>query len=138
MINFYNEFIEAMGYYDDMVYCMDELDDLFHGMTPTEIIKSVDADFNVYAEYFTHDGMHFISLYSDWDLVEHIKDNGFADEFVMWLLDEEYIKIDVNDYGTWLEVDDFPIRDEFITEESLTRDEVVDFLVDNLYKLVYL
>lgn len=131
MINLYNDFIEDMAYYDDRIYFMDEFDYLFDGMTPTEIIRSVDGDFNVHGEYFTHDGYRWISLFSDADLVDYI----MADEFIEWLLDEEFITIFIDESGTKLNLEGSPIFGGYISEESLTRDEVIDFLVDNLDRL---
>jgi len=60
------------GYFSDL-YCydMDSIDDLLHGIEPSEILIMVGQDFNIHHDYFRFDGYgHLESLYQ----VEYYKE----------------------------------------------------------------
>ena len=52
-IDMVNELDSWNGYADDFrCYYMEELDDLFYGLKPTELLEKITSDFSVYDDYF--------------------------------------------------------------------------------------
>lgn len=69
-VNSYDGSLDHLGFYE-----MDALDELFHGTSPTDLLRMTDDHFNVYDDYFICDSLGFINSYSHWDLADLMTDN---------------------------------------------------------------
>lgn len=102
LIELWNEYCDDNYCSDQRVYQMDELDELLHGCTATEILESVDSDFSTYDDYFIKDDYDLLESHSDVfdivdidELTDYIIDNsdseygfGFVGGFSCYELDE--------------------------------------------------
>lgn len=80
LVSIHNEYCDAVNYYDDRYYYMDDFNELFYGKNPLEILDAVESDFNTNDEYFTFDGYGYATStsYPDIDIetiAEYIDDN---------------------------------------------------------------
>lgn len=100
-----NQFCEANRYYDDIIYPMSEFDMMECNSTPTEVLNSVDADFNINDDYFK-------STVFGWSSADYPYDEGWFDEnaIVNWLMGSE------NDCGID-ELEEY-FHDEWLNEIS--------------------
>ena len=55
VVSAWNRYCEENSYYDDMVYTMDEFDDLMYGLKPSEIVAKLDSSFDVTENFFAWD-----------------------------------------------------------------------------------
>lgn len=55
VVSAWNRYCDEVSYFDDMVYTMDEFDDLMYGLKPSEIVAKLDSDFDVTENFFTWD-----------------------------------------------------------------------------------
>lgn len=83
LVSVHNEYCDAVNYYDDRYYFMDEFDELFYGKSPLEILDAVENDFSTNDEYFTFNGYGYATStsYPDIDIetiAEYIDDNDNA------------------------------------------------------------
>lgn len=56
LVTVWNEFCEADSRYDDIIECMENLDDYLYGLKPSEILDRVDSDFSTSDDYFSESG----------------------------------------------------------------------------------
>lgn len=89
-VELWNEYCDNNRYYDERIYGMDELDDLYMDSTPSEILNlAYGNDFNPRSYYFRHTGYGLESAdYPDgWMEFDDIKD---------WLIDN-YDRLDIEE-----------------------------------------
>ena len=55
VVSAWNRYCEENSYYDDMVYTMEEFDDLMYGLKPSEIVARLDSSFDVTEKFFAWD-----------------------------------------------------------------------------------
>lgn len=64
---------ETGDLFDEAIYDMGELDDLYAGIQPSEFAMMLSRDFNIHHDYFTFDGYgHIVSLDS-YKLEKHLE-----------------------------------------------------------------
>lgn len=90
LVYVWNEYCDRVNYYDDCIYSMDELDEIFIGQDVTYILNRVffgsdqfnsDSSFNPNRDYFTFNG------YGNLVSLECIGYNEYADKFMYSGLD---------------------------------------------------
>lgn len=70
--NVSNEYDEVVCCYDDVIYRMDEFDDVFQGVTPTDIAKRIlGEDFSLDDDYFVFT-IYGIESFSRFNLINYV------------------------------------------------------------------
>ena len=70
--NVSNEYNEVVCCYDDVIYRMDEFDNVFQGWTPTDIAKRIlGEDFSLDDDYFVFT-IYGIESFSRFNLINHV------------------------------------------------------------------
>lgn len=110
IIEIYNEYVAEVNYYDDMVYRMEEFDDLFHGVSPSDIIRDVDRDFNLMADYFMFDGNRYISLFDAIDVVNELDNHYIDDLYHEYVLDNYVDEVELDEIGPNCLVENSPLE----------------------------
>lgn len=95
LVYMWNDYCDDVRYYDDRIYMMDELDDLFCGCSPTEVLdKCRDVDTS---DDFWKDTIYGVKSISDVedeididDLIDWIIEKGHSDNADINELLEEY------------------------------------------------
>lgn len=90
-LGYYVEFLEEMGYYDDIPYLMDDFNELHNGVEPWEVARRIHfGEFNPTDEYWKYNGYGNLESMSEYELVAEMNDNM---EFFEWynekLVEEE-------------------------------------------------
>lgn len=94
LVNVWNEYCDRVNCFDDRIYSMDELDEIFCGQDATYILNraffghdqwSDDSAFNPNREYFTFNG------YGNLISIDCIGWNEYADKFMCDYIDEDAI-----------------------------------------------
>ena len=99
IVGIHNEYCDANNDPDARIYCMDELDEILDGKTPTQILMMMHfGNFNPMDEYFRFDGYGNLEstdfpenwIYLD-DIVDYIIDNNDSlnDDRIEEILTEE-------------------------------------------------
>lgn len=103
-VNLWNEYCDARDYCDDRIGGMDEFDDLFYGLSPLEIVRRLNSDFNPNHAWFYFDGWGDVCSTNDPeadviqqdDIAEYIDesgdslyDSGIAELLEIWDEDDE-------------------------------------------------
>ena len=96
LVAVHNEYCEKVNYYDDMIYYMEELDELLHDMTPLEILSETrDVDSNdIWIHYNGYGNLESTYFPKDWmyldDIADYIVENDDAlhNDDIRNLLDE--------------------------------------------------
>lgn len=78
LVAVHNEYCDYVGYYDDIIYYMCELDELMCGLTPLEILDRCD-DIDTSDDYF-HDTLYGVESISD--PYDYIYIGDIADEMI--------------------------------------------------------
>lgn len=102
LVAIHNEFIQCMRYDEDWIYSMEELDDIWAGRKPLEILNDVSDDFNPNHDWVKFNGYgQAVSSYWAIDLVEDVtelrdiakycveNDDGLGDCGIRDILDED-------------------------------------------------
>lgn len=120
LVAVHNEYCEGANYMDDWCYNMCELDEILSGATPTEIINSLNSDFNTNDGYFYYDGYANLSSFS-WYGDSPIDVTAIAD----------YILDDGDDFGV-SEIENF-----IAEHENDEEDEDQGLTNENKYDIIY-
>lgn len=85
LVRIHNDYCDTSKFYDNMVYLMDEFDDLFGNCSPWELVRMAfyGHEFNPNHDYFTFNGYGNLESF-----------NG---------LNAEYCPIDVEDIATYMD-----------------------------------
>lgn len=84
MLSDYNEYLSENGF--ETYFPMEELNDVLAGFTPMEIVqKTYFGNFNYSDEYCAYNGYENIDSFSEYQLVEEMKENR---EFLRWYVRE--------------------------------------------------
>lgn len=54
-VDLWDDYCEAQNYYDDQIERMEDFNDLFYGMSPLDIIRRLDGDFDPNDDWFYFD-----------------------------------------------------------------------------------
>lgn len=88
----FNFFMNELGYYDNMVFGADEIDE--HFVSPYDALRSAHfGSFNLYYDYFTYNGSgNIISIHErdldyymmdyESDIIELLEDRGELEEYI--------------------------------------------------------
>lgn len=110
IIEVHNEYVVEVNCPDDKVYGMEEFDDLFDGVSPLDIIRNVDRDFNTMADYFMFDGSRYISLFDEVDVITEL-DNHYIDSyFHEYVLDNYVDEVELDEIGPNCLVENSPLE----------------------------
>ena len=77
----WNEYCDSVKYYDDRIYFMGDLDDLFYGCSASDLLRALDSDFSLNDDYFreTIYGLSSFDCVLDYidldDLADYIVEN---------------------------------------------------------------
>ena len=100
IVGIWNDYCDDVKYFDDKIYSMDLFDELCEGLTPSQIVGGLAADFRSYDSWFK-DGIYGYDSVDDvWihidieDLVDWIIDNGISDNSEIKDLLDEYAEGD--------------------------------------------
>lgn len=83
-VNLWNDYCEAQDCCDNLIWCMEEFDDLFYGRSPLEIVRSLDSSFNPNHAWFYSDGWGDVcstdrpenEIIQQDDIAEYIDESG--------------------------------------------------------------
>ena len=97
LISAWNERCDSYSYYEDHIYYMSEIDELFYDVKVSEFLSNLADDFRVGDDYFK-DGVWGIESFDDIydvinddDLIEYIinEDDDLGNDDIREILDEE-------------------------------------------------
>lgn len=97
LICIWNKYCEANKYYEDRIYYMQELDDVFRDRSASDLLQALDSDFSLKDSYF-RDTVYGYSSFTDamdWiyidGIAEYIADNDedFENSDIRSALDKE-------------------------------------------------
>lgn len=87
LLELYNEFASENNY--ELIYSMDDLDDILGGLTPTEIVSRIGDNFNIHDNYIQYNGLGFINSFDNAE-VRYSLDIAMEDCFGEWLKEKGY------------------------------------------------
>lgn len=103
-VGLWNDYCEAQSYYDDRIESMVDFNDLFYGMSPLDLIRRLDGDFDPNDDWFYFDGRgnccstdhpEYDVIQQD-DIAEYVdehendlNDSGLAELLESWNEDED-------------------------------------------------
>lgn len=108
LVSVWNEYCDAANYFDDKIYSMDELDELYQGSEPSELLRRAfyghdqfgdDSEFNPNRDYFTFNG------YGNLISIESVGWNGYANRFMFDGFDEDALAEYIADNRTTFDND---------------------------------
>ena len=97
LISIWNEIQDANSYYEDHIYYMYEIDELFHDVKVSEFLSNLADDFRVGDDYFK-DGVWGIESFNDiYDVIDDDEiinyiigtEEDFGNDDIREILDEE-------------------------------------------------
>ncbi len=90
LVQLHNEYCDAYNTPDEMIYSMDEFDDIFYGYSPIEVAELVSGTgFDVADEYFTYErGVYFTSDFS------RVMNNIFIEELAEYTMENDYFNLE--------------------------------------------
>ena len=99
LVYMWNDYCDDVRYYDDRIYMMDELDDLFCGCSPTEILdKCSDID--------TCDDFWKDTIYGA-KSISNVEDEIDIDDLIDWIIEKGHSdNADINELLAEYEIDD--------------------------------
>lgn len=114
LMKMYNRYVR---FYDlgGEIFEMEDFNQILDGLTPLEIIKQVDGDFDVHAPYVYHNSLQWESL-DTWDTKMVVEQQLYGD-FIEWVVDNDEISI-------------------YTVEELLMEERLYDDMNSNVYDLI--
>lgn len=108
-VELWREYCETVNYFDDIIYSMDEIDELLYGQKPSEILSSVSSSFNYFDNWFFYNGYGHIcscsypnadnSPFNSSDIASEVCDrnDSFHNDEIDEILEEYYYCEDEED-----------------------------------------